>query len=104
MQANDPTAAIIGMDDQEVDELLALLVTEEIQIIRPPRRRFEVRLALLVHLVCPHPREAERGSGEAIGAREATHQGKRIEPDHRRKLAETHVFRRASCKEVVRSR
>ena len=37
MQANDPTAAIIGMEDSEVDELLALLVTEEIQITRPPR-------------------------------------------------------------------
>jgi alpha-D-ribose 1-methylphosphonate 5-triphosphate synthase subunit PhnG len=37
MQANDPTAAIIGMDDREVDELLDLLVTEEIQITRPPR-------------------------------------------------------------------
>jgi len=37
MQANDPTAAIIGMDDRELDELLALLVTEEIQIICPPR-------------------------------------------------------------------
>lgn len=37
MQANDPTAAIIGMEDKEVDELLALFVTEEIQITRPPR-------------------------------------------------------------------
>ena len=37
MQANDPTVAIIGMDDHEVSELLSLLVTEEIQITRPPR-------------------------------------------------------------------
>jgi len=37
MQANDPTTAIIGMDDQEVGKLITLLVTEEIQITRPPR-------------------------------------------------------------------
>ena len=37
MYANDPTAAIIGMDVTEVDELLTLLVTEEIQITHPPR-------------------------------------------------------------------
>ena len=37
MPYNDPTAAIIGMDDSEVRELLALLVTGEIQITRPPR-------------------------------------------------------------------
>jgi alpha-D-ribose 1-methylphosphonate 5-triphosphate synthase subunit PhnG len=37
MLTNDPTAAIIGMDDQEVDALLTLLVTEEIHITCPPR-------------------------------------------------------------------
>jgi alpha-D-ribose 1-methylphosphonate 5-triphosphate synthase subunit PhnG len=37
MHTADPTAAIIDMDDQEVAELIALLVTEEIQITRPPR-------------------------------------------------------------------
>lgn len=37
MRTNDPTAAIINMDDQEVSELIHLLVTEEMQITRPPR-------------------------------------------------------------------
>jgi alpha-D-ribose 1-methylphosphonate 5-triphosphate synthase subunit PhnG len=37
MHTADPTAAIIDMNDQEVAELIALLVTEEIQITRPPR-------------------------------------------------------------------
>jgi alpha-D-ribose 1-methylphosphonate 5-triphosphate synthase subunit PhnG len=36
MPFDDPTAAIIAMDDREVDELLALLVSEEIEISRPP--------------------------------------------------------------------
>jgi len=37
MPFDDPTAAIIDMDDREVDELLALLGSEEIEITRPPR-------------------------------------------------------------------
>jgi alpha-D-ribose 1-methylphosphonate 5-triphosphate synthase subunit PhnG len=37
MHTNDPTAAIIHMNNQEVAELITLLVTEEVQIIRPPR-------------------------------------------------------------------
>jgi alpha-D-ribose 1-methylphosphonate 5-triphosphate synthase subunit PhnG len=37
MQADDPTAAVIGMDYHEVDELLALLVSMDIEIARPPR-------------------------------------------------------------------
>lgn len=36
-QSDDPTAAIIDMDEAEVDELLALLASEEIEISRPPR-------------------------------------------------------------------
>jgi alpha-D-ribose 1-methylphosphonate 5-triphosphate synthase subunit PhnG len=37
MPFDDPTTAIIAMDDREVDELLTLLVSEEIEITRPPR-------------------------------------------------------------------
>jgi alpha-D-ribose 1-methylphosphonate 5-triphosphate synthase subunit PhnG len=37
MPDNDPTAAIIGMEEHELGMLLSLLVTEEIQITRPPR-------------------------------------------------------------------
>ncbi|MEI6215198.1 MAG: phosphonate C-P lyase system protein PhnG [Desulfuromonadales bacterium] len=37
MPFDDPTAAIIVMNDREVDELLALLVSVEMEIIRPPR-------------------------------------------------------------------
>jgi len=36
-QTDDPTAAVIGMDCHEVDELLALLVSMDIEIARPPR-------------------------------------------------------------------
>ncbi len=37
MQSDDPTAAVIGMDDAELNDLLTLLGTEEFQITRPPR-------------------------------------------------------------------
>ena len=37
MYSSDLTAAVIGMDKREVEELLGLFAAEEITIIRPPR-------------------------------------------------------------------
>ena len=37
LQVVDPTTAVISMDEDEVNELLKLLVSEDIEITRPPR-------------------------------------------------------------------
>src|ERR1035438_2711683 len=37
MNSTDITVAVIGMNDREVDDLIELLTTEEMNITRPPR-------------------------------------------------------------------
>jgi alpha-D-ribose 1-methylphosphonate 5-triphosphate synthase subunit PhnG len=37
MENRDMTAAVIGMDDREINDLIELLATEEMTITRPPR-------------------------------------------------------------------